>query len=109
MSKQLLKFNITKYLLDANQDSCPLIELEVCCNMTTHEEIRRFPSKYERLSCRKILQFVGDDPNRLIIYPLDNQKMKLNIVIYKLLDQGWGLARIGNFLNSYHEEKKQND
>lgn len=104
MSKQLLKFNITKYLLDANQDSCPLIELEVACNMTTHEEIRRFPSKYERLSCRRILQFVGDDPDRLINYPLTATKMKLNKVIFHLLDEGWGLARIGNFLNSYHEE-----
>lgn len=105
MSKQLLKFNITKYLLDANQDSCPLIELEVACNMTTHEQIRRFPSKYERLSCRRILQFVGDDPDRLIFYPLSpTTKMKLNKVIFHLLDEGWGLARIGNFLNSYHEE-----
>ncbi len=106
MSKQLLKFNITKYLLDANQDSCPLIELEVACNMTNHEEIRRFPSKYERLSCRRILLFVGDDPDRIILYPLGNQniKMKLNKVIFRLIDNGWSLARIGNYLDSYHEE-----
>lgn len=96
-----MNLNIIRYLIESNQKSCPLISLEVECNMTTHEEIRRFPSKYERLSCRKILNFVGDNPDTQVENPDSNEVENLNVLIYHLIDNGWVLKDIGNYLHNY--------
>ena len=96
-----MNLNINRYLIEADQTQCPLISLEVACNMTNHEEIRRFPSKYERLSCRKILNFVGDDPNFEVLNPDSEDYEKLNVMIYHLIDNGWGLKQIGEYLHNY--------
>ena len=69
--------------------------------MTNHEEIRRFPSKYERLSCRKILNFVGDNPNFEVLNPDSEDYEKLNVMIYHLIDNGWKLKQIGEYLRKY--------
>jgi len=96
-----MKLDIVRYLIEADQTACPLISLEVACNMTTFEEIRRFPSKYERLSCRKILNFVGDDPEIQIENPDTDEVEKLNVLIYHLIDNGWALKQIGEYLHNY--------
>jgi len=96
-----MQLNVVRYLIEANQTVCPLISLEVACNMTTHEQIRRFPSLYERLSCRKILNFLGDNPNTRIRNPDSEEKENLNVLIYHLIDNGWSLKSIGEYLRSY--------
>jgi hypothetical protein len=96
-----MNFNITRYLIEANQKVCPLISLEVACNMTTHEEIRRLPQNYERNSCRRVLQFVGDNPSTMIFNPDSQEHEKLNLLLYHLIDNGWELQKIGNYLKNY--------
>jgi uncharacterized membrane protein len=101
-----MKLEIIKYLREADQTICPLISLEVACNMTTHEEIRRFPSKYERLSCKKILNFVGDNPNIMLYDPYNDKDYPLNVLIFNMIDQGKTLKQIGDYLeitNGYLE------
>ena len=93
-----MKLNITKYLLEANQKVCPLISLEVECNMITHWWIRHFPTLYSRLSCRKILNFVGDDPYKMI-YDYHNDKYyPMNVFIYNAIDRGMTLKQIGEYI-----------
>jgi hypothetical protein len=95
-----MKLNIIRYLKEADESQCPLISLEVACNMTTMEEIRKLPSHYERLSCRKILQFVGDNPSTRILNPDTDEVEKLNVVIYRLIDNGWDLKEIADYLQN---------
>lgn len=95
---------IITYLEKANQTVCPLISLEVACNMLTHEEIRFLPQKYQRLSCTRILKFVGDDPNTWVNYSLERDdsgsEIELYLMIYLLIDHGWSLARIAKELRN---------
>jgi len=98
-----MNLNINRYLIEADQSVCPLISLEVACNMTTYDEIRRFPSLYERLSCKKILNFVGDNPDVNIYNPKSEQYERLNVLIYHLIDEGWTLEEIGNYLRKYRQ------
>ena len=93
-----MKLNIIKYLREADQNVCPLISLEESCNMLTHEEIRYLPQHYERLSCAKILRFVGDDPNIEIYYSKNDKWYKLNVLIYLQIDDGMTLTQIANYL-----------
>jgi len=94
----MTKLNIIKYLREADQTVCPLISLEVSCNMLTHEEIRFMPQKYERLSCRKILLFVGDNPNLEYYDPFNDRYCPLNVLIYNMIDQGKKLYEIADHL-----------
>jgi len=96
-----MDLHINRYLIEANQTICPLISLEVACNMTTHYEIRRLPSRYTRLSCRKILLFVGDNPNQEIKNPIHNNFEPLNTLIYHLIDEGMSLKGIAEYLIKY--------
>lgn len=95
-----MELNIIRYLKEADQKTCPLISLEVSCNMTTFEEIRRLPQHYERLSCRRVLQFVGDNPNVRVVNPNTDQRERLNILLFHLIDDGWDLKDIGEYLQN---------
>ena len=94
----MTKLNIIKYLREADQNVCPLISLEVSCNMLTHEEIRFLPQKYERLSCARILKFVGDDPKLEFYDPINDRYYPLNVLIYNMIDQGKTLREIADHL-----------
>jgi hypothetical protein len=96
-----MQLNIVRYLIEADQKTCPLISLEVACNMSNYEEIRRLPQNYERNSCRRVLQFVGDNPNTVVFNPDSHQSERLNVLLYHLIDNGWELAKIGNYLRNY--------
>lgn len=93
-----MTLNIIKYLREADKDVCPLISLEVACNMTTHEEIRKLPSHYNRLSCRRILNFVGDDPEIRYYDPYYDEYYPLNVLIYNMIDYGKTLRQIADHL-----------
>ena len=95
-----MKLNIIRYLIEANQKVCPLISLEVACNMTTYEEIRLLPQHYERQSCSRVLKFVGDNPNIRIYNPENERNERLNVLIYHLIDDGWALKSIGEYLQN---------
>jgi len=98
-----MNMNITKYLHDANQKVCPLISLEVECGMITHWWIRNFPTLYSRLSCRKILNFVGDDPNTMIYDFRNEGNYPMNVFIYNAIDRGMTLDEIGRYIEQEQE------
>jgi len=93
-----MNMNITKYLHDANQKVCPLISLEVECGMITHWWIRHFPTLYSRLSCRRILQFVGDNPDTPIYDYHNDRDYPMNVFIYNAIDRGMTLREIGIYI-----------
>lgn len=95
-----MQLNIIRYLIEADQKTCPLISLEVACNMTTFEEIRMLPQHYQRQSCRRVLEFVGDNPNSKIYNPNNERIERLNVLIYHLIDDGWELKSIGEYLQN---------
>ena len=95
-----MKLNIIEHMINSNQNVCPLISLEIEIGMLSHYEIRKLPAHYERLSCKKILLFVGDNPDLLIKCPVDKFNKKLNVLIYDLIDYGFSLKSIGDYLNS---------
>lgn len=98
-----MNLNIVKYLLHANQKVCPLISLEVDCGMLTHEHIRMLPSHYKRLSCRKVLQFCGDDPDILIYDCEYGKEYPMNVFIFNAIDRGMPLREIGRYIEREQE------
>lgn len=98
-----MKMNITKYLMEANQKTCPLISLEVSCGMITHWWIRHFPTLYTRLSCRKILNFVGDNPETEIYDYVYDAYYPMNVFIFNAIDRGMTLKEIGRHIEREQE------
>jgi len=95
-----LNLNIVEHLKNANQKVCPLISLEVECGMITHWWIRNFPTLYSRLSCRKILQFVGDNPETMIYDFHNDCNYPMNVFIFNAIDRGMTLDEIGRYIEA---------
>ena len=98
-----MNLNIVKYLLNANQKVCPLISLEVDCGMLTHWWIRTFPTLYKRLSCRKVLQFCGDNPDTMIYDCYNDKYYPMTVFIFTAIDRGMPLREIGRYIEREQE------
>ena len=80
--------------------NCPYISFAVACDMLTMDEIRNFPSKYDRsmLSVKKVLEYMGIKSDIRVKSFFSHKDVKLNTCISDMIDNGCKFRDIAGYL-----------